>query len=59
MLHFTKMPYQTILLALIVDVTESTANYIILKVNSCEINTQPLYSIQGGEFVQQLTVKFS
>jgi hypothetical protein len=53
------MPYQTILLTLIVDVTESTANYIILKVNSCEINTQPLYSIQGGEFVQQLTVKFS
>jgi len=38
---------------------KTSANYIVLKVNFCEISTLALYSIKGGEFVQQLVVKFS
>jgi hypothetical protein len=57
LLCFTKKPFWTVHLLLLSQKT--SANYIVLKVNSCEISTLALYSIKGGEFVQQLVVKFS
>lgn len=54
---YHKKSYLTVHLLLLSKKT--SANYIILKVNPCEINTLALYTIKGGEFMQQLVVKFS